>query len=139
MKNLFKILLLCVGVLFATNSYALISTASNPNETETQDAKIGINDLKTLSVKEIEAKIGHDLTWKQKLAIKVLKNKAQKAEEHPDKPAIEGSSFLGFLLGFVLSLIGVLITYIVFSGEKKTIRGAWIGFLLGILLYVLIL
>jgi len=72
MKNLFNILLLCVGVLFATNSYAVISTASNPNETETQDAKIGINDLKTLSVKEIEAKIGHDLTWKQKLAIKVL-------------------------------------------------------------------
>jgi hypothetical protein len=141
MKKLFIFLFLCL--LFASNSYAGISNLPPANDAATTDvsaeAKLGIDDLRNLSVKEIEAKIGHDLTWKQKLAIKVLKSKATKAEKHPEKPAASTNNIIGFLLGLVLSIIGVLITYVAFQGERSTIKAAWIGFAVGLLLYILVL
>lgn len=138
MKKLFTILFLCVGTLLTTTTYATVSSAPAAGaETVNIETKLGINDLKTMPVKDIEAKIGHDLTWKQKLAIKMLKNKMAKAEEHPDKPAGNGSTFIGFLFGFLLGIIGVLITYIAFKGEKATIKGAWIGFAAVVLLILL--
>lgn len=138
MKKIFTILLLCVGTFLASTTYASVSTASAASTTNVEEsAKLDIKDLKTMSVKEIEAKIGHELTWKQKVAIKMLKNKAAKAEEHPDRPAGNGSTFIGFLFGFLLGIIGVLITYIAFKGEKDTIKGAWIGFAAVVLLILL--
>lgn len=138
MKKIFTILLLCVGTFLASTTYASVSTASAAVTANVEEsAKLDIKDLKTMSVKEIEAKIGHELTWKQKVAIKMLKNKAAKAEEHPDKPAGNGSTFIGFLFGFLLGLIGVLITYIAFKGEKDTIKGAWIGCAAVVLLILL--
>lgn len=138
MKKLFTILFLCVGTLLATTTYATVSSAPVAGtEMVNAEPKLGIDDLKTMTVKEIEAKIGHELTWKQKVAIKMLKNKAAKAEEHPDKPAGGGSTFIGFLFGFILGIIGVLITYIAFKGEQNTIKGAWIGFAALVLLILL--
>ncbi|MDX2072017.1 MAG: hypothetical protein SFV55_26525 [Haliscomenobacter sp.] len=140
MKKLFTILFLCVGTLLATTTYASVSTApASGTATVGAETKLGIDDLKTMTVKEIEAKIGHDLTWKQKLAIKMLKNKAAKAEEHPDKPASNGSTILGLLLGFVLGLIGVLIAYLAFKNDKDTIKGAWIGLAIWVVLFLLII
>jgi len=143
MKKLFIFLFLCLGLLLANNSYAGISNLPALNDAAaanvSAEAKLGIDDLRNLSVKEIEAKIGHDLTWKQKLAIKVLKSKATKAENHPEKPAVSTNNIIGFLLGLLLSIIGVLITYVAFQGEKSTIKSAWIGFAVGLLLYILVL
>lgn len=143
MKKFFTSLFLGLALLLATSSYAGISNLPTANDAAaanvTEDAKLGIDDLRNLSVKEIEAKIGHDLTWKQKLAIKVLKSKATKAERHPEKPAVSTNNIIGFLLGLLLSIIGVLITYVAFQGENSTIRSAWIGFAIGILLYILVL
>ena len=143
MKKFFTSLFLGLGLLLASNSYAGISNLPAANDVAAanvnEDAKLGIDDLRNLSVKEIEAKIGHDLTWKQKLAIKVLKSKATKAEKHPEKPATSTNNIIGFLLGLLLSLIGVLITYVAFQGERSTIKAAWIGFAVGLLLYILVL
>ena len=143
MKKFFTSLLLGLGLLLATSSYAGISNLPAANDAAAanapEDAKLGIDDLRNLSVKEIEAKIGHDLTWKQKLAIKVLKSKATKAEKHPEKPVASTNNIIGFLLGLLLSLIGVLITYVAFQGERSTIKSAWIGFAVGLLLYILVL
>jgi hypothetical protein len=143
MKKFFTSLFLGLCLLLATSSYAGISNLPAANDVTaanvTEDAKLGIDDLRNLSVKEIEAKIGHDLTWKQKLAIKVLKSKATKAEKHPEKPATSTNNIIGFLLGLLLSIIGVLITYVAFQGERSTIRSAWIGFAVGLLLYILVL
>ena len=143
MKKFLTSLFLGLGLLLATNSYAGISNlpAANDNTAAnaTENAKLGIDDLRNLSVKAIEAKIGHDLTWKQKLAIKVLKSKATKAERHPEKPAVSTNNIIGFLLGLLLSIIGVLITYLAFQGERSTIKSAWIGFAIGLLLYILVL
>mgnify|MGYP000853163853 CR=1 FL=1 len=143
MKKFFISLFLCLGLLLSTNSYAGISNLPVTNDAAAtnvgEGAKLGIDDLRNLSVKEIEVKIGHDLTWKQKLAIKVLKSKATKAEKHPEKPAVSTNNIIGFLLGLLLSIIGVLITYVAFQREKSTIKSAWIGFAVGLLLYILVL
>lgn len=143
MKKIFTSLFLCLGLFLATNSYAMFSSAPVANDPAVtnvnSEAKLGIDDLRNLSVKEIEAKIGHELSWKQKLAIKVLKSKAAKAERHPEKPATSTNNIIGFLLGLLLSLIGVLITYVAFQGERSTIKSAWIGFAVGLLLYILVL
>jgi hypothetical protein len=42
-------------------------------------------------------------------------------------------SIIGFLLGFLLSLVGVLLAYLLL--DSPGIRGAWIGFLVSLLLY----
>ena len=140
MKRLFTILALCFGVLMSTNSFAaVVEPANSQQETVTQKSQsITIEDIKTLSAKEIEEKIGQKLNWKQKLAIKLTKNKLAKADKAEDKPAeISGGFGIGLLLGFVLGLIGVLLAYLVFK-DKQTIKGSWIG-VLGLIVLIILL
>ena len=139
MKKLFTILFFCVGILLTTTAYATVSSApATGTETVNAEAKLGINDLKTMTVKEIEAKVGHELTWKQKLSIKMLKSKVAKAERHPEKPAGSGSTFIGLLLGLFLFLIGVLIAYVAFPNDRNVIKGAWIGAAAVLVLFLLL-
>jgi hypothetical protein len=140
MKRLFTILALCFGILMSTNSFAVVGVPANSQqETVTQKSpSITIEDIKTLSAKEIEEKVGQKLNWKQKLAIKLTKNKLAKADKAEDKPAeISGGFGIGLLLGFVLGLIGVLLAYVVFK-DKQTIKGSWIG-LVAVVALILIL
>lgn len=140
MKRLFTILALCFGILMSTNSFAaVVEPANSQQETVTQKSpSITIEDIKTLSAKEIEEKIGQKLNWKQKLAIKLTKNKLAKADKAEDKPAeISGGFGIGLLLGFVLGLIGVLLAYVVFK-DKQTIKGSWIG-VLGLVVLIILL
>jgi hypothetical protein len=140
MKRLFTILALCFGILMTTNSFAaVVEPANSQQETVTQKSpSITIEDIKTLSAKEIEEKIGQKLNWKQKLAIKLTKNKLAKADKAQDKPAeISGGFGIGLLLGFVLGLIGVLLAYVVFK-DKQTIKGSWIG-VLGLVVLIILL
>ena len=140
MKRLFTILALCFGILMSTNSFAaVVEPANSQQETVTQKSQsITIEDIKTLSAKEIEEKIGQKLNWKQKLAIKLTKNKLAKADKAEDKPAeISGGFGIGLLLGFVLGLIGVLLAYLVFK-DKQTIKGSWIG-VLGLIVLIILL
>jgi hypothetical protein len=140
MKKLFAILTLCFGILVSSNSFAaVVEPASSQEETVTQKSpSITIEDIKTLSAKEIEEKIGQKLNWKQKLAIKLTKNKLAKADKAEDKPAeISGGFGIGLLLGFVLGLIGVLLAYVVFK-DKQTIKGSWLGFAAVLVLIILL-
>lgn len=142
MKKLLTILFLCVGTFLITNTYASVATAPSTGvgtATVEENTKIGITDLKDMSIKEIEEKVGHKLNWKQKLGIKMLKSKSAKAERHPEKPANSGSTLIGLLLGLVLFLIGVLIAYLAFSDDRNVIKGAWIGAAVVLVLYLLVL
>lgn len=142
MKNISMVIFISLGLLQAISSYAMYSnapTASDPVVTNAKsDAKLGIDELKNLSVQEIEAKIGHELTWKQKLAIKMTKNKLGKVENAGNEMTSDNSFFLGFLLGF-LGLIGLLIVLKRYKGKKRTITGAWVGFFCGVILSFIIL
>ncbi len=131
MKKLYSIFILTLWFSLFNNSYAIINTPATVSSVSVAKKQVNISlDLKKLSVSEMEAKLGHKLTWKQKLAMKLSKND-------------DGNSAIGFLLGFFLGLIGVLIAYLAFKDESKTIRGAWWGFgvaaLLSIILIVVVL
>lgn len=140
MKNLitiFSFLMLCLVAV--PSSYAMVESSTQPTiaagdntNPSKERTTITMNDIKTLSIKELEAKSGHKLTWKQKLGLKLAKNKLA-------KDAGEGSVGLGFVLGFLLGLIGVLVAYLAFKEEKKTIKGAWYGLLASLALALIII
>jgi hypothetical protein len=121
MKKLYSIFILTVLFSLFNSSYAIISTpnaALGLNTTKTEAGHPSKVDVKTLTIAEMEAKLGHKLTWKQKLAMKLMKKRG----------GGDGSFGIGFVLGFFLGLIGVLIAYLAFEDETKTIKGSWWGF-----------
>lgn len=134
MKNFVTIFVLAL-CLFVTNSSSAALETRTSTVTEkasvSSPAKVEITmaDIRTLSIKEIEAKAGHKLTWREKIGLKLAKNKLKRERGDGD-----GSIGLGFVLGFLLGLIGVLIAYLAFKGESKTIKGAWYGVLTIVLL-----
>lgn len=134
MKKLYSILTLVFLLTMFNNSYAIIST---PNATlgmsvattpTTKAVKPTKAEIATLTVAEMEAKLGHKLNWKQKLAMKVAKKRG----------GGDGSFGIGFALGFFLGVIGVLIAYFAFEDEEKTRKGAWWGFGSALLLYIIV-
>jgi hypothetical protein len=79
-----------------------------------------------LGQRELKKSINHDGTFSNK-----------KVEKYFNKRALGGVfSISGFLLGLFLSLIGVLIAYLITTGDKKgRIRWAWIGAIISIILW----
>lgn len=130
MKKLYSIFALTVFFSLFNNSYAVINTPSTVlgmSIAATPAAKPNTLDLKKMSIAQMETALGHKLTWKQKLAMKIAKAKDS-----------EGSFGIGFLLGFFLGLIGVIIAYVAFEGEKKTRKGAWWGLITTLLLTLIL-
>jgi hypothetical protein len=123
MKKLYSMLVLTVFFSLFNNSYAIISnpTLDAAAAVTKPDFKSLKQDVKKLSVAEMEAKLGHKLNWKQKLAMKM-----------PPFGDIRGSFGIGFLLG--LTIVGVIVVYVAFKEQPKTIKGAWWGFGVGLLL-----
>jgi hypothetical protein len=138
MKKLYSILTLVFLLTMFNNSYAIINTPSTALGVATttpkaKPVKVTKAEIATLTVAQMEEKLGHKLNWKQKLAMKMAKRRG----------GGDGNFGIGFLLGFLLGLVGVLIAYFAFEDEEQTRKGAWWGFgaavLLGILFYVIII
>jgi uncharacterized membrane protein YeaQ/YmgE (transglycosylase-associated protein family) len=131
MKKLYAIFMLTVFFSLFNNSYAAISTPSAAlgmrvsTPTVTKPTKL---DLSKLSIAEIEAKLGHKLTWKQKLAVKLAKAKGG-----------DGNFGKGFLLGFFVGIVGVILAYVIFEDEVKTRKGAWWGFAINAIIGIIFL
>jgi hypothetical protein len=133
MKKLYSIFILTVFFSLFNTSFAAISTPTTVSGIQAKASKPEVfkptkADLKSMSIAEIEAKMGHKLTWKQKLAVKLLRKKGG-----------DGSFGIGFALGFFLGILGVLIAYFAFDDEEKTRKGAWWGMGAALLLYILVL
>jgi uncharacterized membrane protein len=56
---------------------------------------------------------------------------AQESSQEGFNNVDEGSIIIGFLLGYLLSLIGLGVAIIM--KKSKTIKGAWYGFVVGLL------
>ena len=135
MKKLYSILTLVFLLTMFNNSYAIINTpsttagmsvaATTPKATAGKPTKA---EIATLTVAEMEAKLGHKLNWKQKLAMKIAKKRG----------GGDGSFGIGFALGFFLGILGVLIAYFAFEDEEKTRKGAWWGFGASLLIFIII-
>jgi len=120
---------------------------------------ISLFDLSEISKSELETLTGRKMTVSQKLSFNssqrkirnsidengFVKNKKLNKVLAKKAGNTKGFHAVGFILGFFLGLIGVLLAYVINDNEDKKNRAkwAWIGFaagaVFGIVLYVTIL
>lgn len=107
-----------------------------------QTATTNYYDIHHLTIQQLEEKTGQRLKLKEKIALKIA---IQKSKKWSKKKQIStsyrmGSSstagVLSFILGGVLGLIGVLLSYILF--DRAQARFAWTGFAAWILLFLVL-
>lgn len=109
-------------------------------------------ELSTISANDMQELTGRKMDWAEKFAFnqgqkKLRKNIAADGTINSKKlnkmaaPMAAGGGFHfgGFVLGFLLSLLGVLIAYLI-KDEKKAsrVKWAWIGFALIMVIYLVV-
>lgn len=112
----------------------------------TTDAAIQLSseDLLALTPSKYEELTGEKLGLKGKLALYLLKKEVKKTgttepiqleEELANNDG--GFNLIGFLAGFLLAFLGVLLVFLLASNNKAMKRSAWLG--LGVLILVALL
>lgn len=143
--KIFSVLVIffAMTLMSATSPNADLKTVSSIN-TEQLANKLNLQPVATTAqptwekvMSEIEAKKGSKLNWKEKLAFKLLKKKAESKMKPESKKKANAIDAVGFILGFFLGLIGVLLAYII--DKDKFIPSAWYGFLAVVVLYIIII
>lgn len=146
-----KLLLLLTAVCILTNSFASFIVKPVPKKaTEifipvgNTGQKISFQELSTINLKDFEKLTGRHLNFLDRLAFKAeqkkLKNSINADGKINNKMLLKmmgdgdhstGFHLGGFALGFLLGIIGVLISYLSHSEEdlkRNRIKWAWIGF-----------
>ena len=107
-------------------------------------SKMTVEDFLSLTPKKYKELTGEKLSLTQKISLKLAQKKIKKAIKNNEKvdegtvaSAFDTSDFNigGFILGLLLSVIGVLIAYLI--GDTTVIKWAWIGF--GVFLIIFLL
>ena len=159
MKKTFILFLLFAVVSAAyssTNSIPLSSTNPSIKATEVyvpigkNGQLISLMDLSQISVKDFENLSGKKMKMMEKVNFKMKQRELKKninydgssskkrVEKYFNKAALAGGAFSlsGLALGLFLSLIGVLIAYLITTGDKKgRITWAWIGAAISLILW----
>lgn len=123
-----------------------LNAALPPMKVATTDATIQLSseDLLALTPAKYEKLTGEKLGLKGKLALYLLKKEVKKTgttepiqleEELANNDG--GFNLIGFLAGFFLSIIGVLLVFLLASNNKAMKRSAWLGFGIMVLLALL--
>ena len=132
--NFFSLFLL----VFTTIS---LNGALPPMKVATTDATIQLSseDLVALTPAKYEKLTGEKLGLKGKLALYLLKQEVKKSgttepiQLEEELANTEGGfNLIGFLAGFLLAFLGVLLVFLLASNNKAMKRSAWLG--LGVLL-----
>src|SRR6188768_1862468 len=158
MKKAF-ILFLLIAVVSAgyssTNSIPVSSTNPSIKATDVyvpvgkNGQLISLMDLSQISVKDFEKLSGKKMKMMEKVNFKMKQRELKKninydgsfskkrVEKYFNKAALAGAfSLSGLALGLFLSLIGVLIAYLITTGDKKgRIIWAWIGCAISLVLW----
>ena len=159
MKKTF-ILFLLIAVVSAsyssTNTIPVSSTNPSIKATDVyvpigkNGQLISLMDLSQISVKDFEKLSGKKMKMMEKVNFKMKQRELQKninydgsfskkrVEKYFNKAALAGGAFSlsGLALGLFLSLIGVLIAYLITTGDKKgRITWAWIGAAISLILW----
>ena len=123
-----------------------LNAALPPMKVATTDATIQLSseDLLALTPAKYEELTGEKLGLKGKLALYLLKKEVKKTgttepiqleEELANNDG--GFNLVGFLAGFFLSILGVLLVFLLASNNKAMKRSAWLGFGIMVLLALL--
>lgn len=110
---------------------------------------ISLMELSQIKVKDYQALTGKKMKFLDKVNFKIGQRELKKSinqdgtfsnkrvEKYFNKAALGGAfSISGLLLGLFLSLIGVLIAYLITTGDKKgRITWAWIGAAISLILW----
>src|SRR6187401_615964 len=110
---------------------------------------ISLMELSEISIKDFESLSGNKMKLKDKVSFKMKQRQLKKninydgsfskkrVEKYFNKAALGGAfSLSGLALGLFLSLIGVLIAYLITTGDKKgRITWAWIGAAISLILW----
>jgi len=148
MKLKLTLLSLIFIMLFSsTGIFAVNSVNSDDHITKKKPTfelikeNLNVDEIQEFDMDEIEDRIGKKLKWKEKQGLQTLKWKIKRwkkdglTNEEIDAKLDAGAfsfNFLGFLLGFFLSLIGVLIAWLVWGGEG--LKSSLIGLVFNLLL-----
>jgi hypothetical protein len=132
-----KINRLIFGLVFTA-----ILTAAVPvrmNETSPVSTAVSVDALVKMNSREFSEVIGHKLSLKEKVLFRLaqrelrkeIKNENLRSDATLDVQQMmadgeKGFYFGGFILGLLLGLIGVLISYLM-KKDKAFTRSAWIG------------
>lgn len=156
-----KLLLIATGLIMAAGLNAAftptVSAKKNLNASEVMipiggtDQKISLKALSEISATELEQITGRKMSWAQKLSFKSTQRKLKKTFDEngtiTSKKLLKqvdadnltaGFHLGGFALGFLLTLIGVLIAYLINDDKKQgRVKWAWIGFGISVVLIIL--
>ena len=159
MKKTFILFLLIAVVsstYSSTNSIPVSSTNPSIKATDVylpigkNGQLISLMELSEISVKDFENLSGKKMNFKDKVSFKMKQRQLKKninydgsfskkrVEKYFNKAAMLGGAFSlsGLALGLFLSLIGVLIAYLITTGDKKgRIIWAWIGCAISLVLW----
>jgi hypothetical protein len=123
-----------------------LNAALPPMKVATSDATIQLSseDLLALTPAKYEELTGEKLGLKGKLALYLLKKEVKKTgttepiQLEEELANTEGGfNLIGFLAGFLLAFLGVLLVFLLASNNKAMKRSAWLG--LGVLILVALL
>ncbi len=138
-----KILSLGLLVFSVISLHAAIPPAK-PVSSNDAAIQLSSEDLLALTPARYEELTGEKLGLKGKLALHLLKKKVkntgstepiQLEEELANNDG--GFNLIGFLAGFFLSILGVLLVFLLASNNKAMKRSAWLGF--GVLVLLVLL
>ena len=124
---------------FSSSALTIPSTEPVPPKSEKTVAApfsgMTVQDFLALTPKKYKELTGEKLSLTQKISLKLAQKKIRKAVKNNESvdsadiaSAVETNDFNigGFVLGLLLSVIGVLIAYLI--GDTTVIKWAWIGF-----------
>lgn len=149
-RSLFKITLMaCLFALIAVPSSAFVVAPSTEPMAKESTAvspftNMSVEDFLALTPKKYKELTGEKLSITKKISLKLAQKKIRKALKNNEQidsgtmaNAVDTSDFNigGFILGLLLSIIGVLIAYLI--GDSSVIKWAWIGFGIALVIYLL--
>jgi hypothetical protein len=150
-RNLLRFSMLAFAVMiFNVPSSALTVPSAMPVLPKAESAvaapfaNMNVEEFLALTPKKYKELTGEKLSLTQKISLKLAQKKIRKALKNNESVdsitmanAVDTSDFNigGFVLGLLLSVVGVLIAYLI--GDTSVIKWAWIGF--GVFLVIFLL
>lgn len=144
-------ILMAIMIAVSFPSFALVApSAKLPAQPENAApaalSNMSVEEFLALSPRQYRELTGEKLSLTQKISLKIAQKKVKKALKHNEEVnavtmqnAIDTSDFNigGFVLGLLLSVVGVLIAYLI--GDTTVIKWAWIGFGVFMVIFLLAL